>query len=53
MEAEKKKDFDAVNFMREQRDRLNTELINMSKKEIIAYFKKIRLESKVKPGAQL
>lgn len=49
MEAKKKKDFDAVKFMREQRDKLSAELNKMSKKEIIAYFKKIRSESKIKP----
>lgn len=51
MKTEKEKDFDAVKFMREQRDKLSAELSIMSKEEIIAYFKKIRLQSSVKPSA--
>ncbi len=37
--------------MREQRDELSEELSRMTKEEIIAYFKKIRSESKIKPSA--
>jgi len=33
------KKFDAVQFMRQQRDRLNEILLPMSKEEIVAYFK--------------
>lgn len=51
METKNKKDFDAVKFMREQRDKLSAELNKMSKEEIIAYFKKIRSQSRVKPSA--
>lgn len=51
METKKKKSFDAIKFTREQRDKLSAELNKMSKKEIIAYFKKIRLQSDIKPGA--
>lgn len=50
MKTKVKKDFDAVKFMREQRDKMSEELSKMTKKEIIAYFKKIRRESKIKPG---
>jgi len=32
METKKKKDFDAVKYMREQRDKLSAELNEMSKK---------------------
>jgi hypothetical protein len=43
------KDFDAVKFMRDQRDRLSALLADMSTSEIIAYFKKIKEESNIKP----
>ncbi len=43
------KDFDAVKFMRDQRDRLSALLAGMSTSEIITYFKKIKEESNVKP----
>lgn len=45
------KEFDAVKFMRDQRDRLGDLLSGMSTTEILAYFKKIKEESKVKPCA--
>lgn len=51
METKIKKDFDAVQYMREQRDKLSAELSKMTKEEIIAYFKKVRLESRIKPSA--
>jgi hypothetical protein len=50
METKIKKGFDAVKFAREQKDKLSAELAKMTKAQIIAYFKKVRLESKVKPG---
>jgi hypothetical protein len=46
-----KKQFDAVQFMREQRDKLSEKLTRMSKEEIVEYFKKIKLESQIKPCA--
>lgn len=51
MKTKTKKGFDAVKYMREQRNKLSAELNKMSKEEIIAYFKKIRSESHVKPSA--
>ena len=45
------KQFDAVNFMREQRDNLNKKLSKMTKEEILAYFKKRKTELSVKPSA--
>ena len=51
METKVEKDFDAVQFAREQKDRLSAELAEMTKEEIVAYFKKVRSESKVKPNA--
>ena len=34
-----KKEFDAVRFMREQRDRISAEICNMTKEQILEYFK--------------
>ncbi|WP_445159376.1 hypothetical protein [Mesohalobacter salilacus] len=51
METKTKKDFDAVKFARDQKDKLSEILSKMSKQEIVAYFKKIRLESRIKPSA--
>lgn len=45
------KKFDAVNYMREQREKLNQKLPKMTKKEIVEYFKQKKKESTVKPGA--
>ena len=46
-----KKTFDAVKFMREQRDKLSKILSKMTKEEIVEYFKKIKLENSIKPCA--
>ncbi len=51
METKTKKDFDAVKFARDQKDNLSEILSKMSKEEIVAYFKKIRLESRIKPSS--
>jgi hypothetical protein len=51
METKKKKGFDAVKFARVQKDKLSAELSKMTNAEIIDYFKKIRLESRIKPSA--
>lgn len=51
METKIKKDFDAVQFAREQKDKLSKKLTKMTKEEIIAFFKKVRTESRVKPSA--
>ncbi|MBP6625129.1 MAG: hypothetical protein KA198_08145 [Chitinophagaceae bacterium] len=45
------KQFDAVKFMRQQREKLSEKLSKMTKKEIVEYFKKRKLESHVKPIA--
>jgi hypothetical protein len=50
MKTKIKKEFDAVKFMRQQRDKLSAELAKMTKEEIVAYFKKIKLESQLKPS---
>jgi hypothetical protein len=51
METTIKKTFDAVKFMREQRQRLSEKLSKMTKEEIIEYFRKKKLENSVKPCA--
>lgn len=51
METNTKNGFDAVKFAREQKDKLSDILSKMTKEEIIAYFKKVRLESQIKPSA--
>ncbi|SUJ00983.1 Uncharacterised protein [Sphingobacterium spiritivorum] len=45
------KQFDAVKYMREQREQLSDKLSKMSKAEIIEYFRKKKSESKIKPDA--
>ncbi len=49
MKTKAKKEFDAVQFMREQRQILSSKLAVMTKAEIVEYFKKKRIESGVKP----
>jgi hypothetical protein len=46
-----KKEFDAVKFMRLQRDKLSEKLAKMSKEEIIAYFKQVKSKTTIKPCA--
>ncbi len=45
------KEFDAVQFMREQRQSLSEILIKMSKEEIVAYFKSKSMSNQVRPSA--
>ena len=44
-----KKEFDAVLFMREQRDRLSEMLSKMTNAEIVEYFRKKELAATVRP----
>lgn len=44
------KTFDAVQFMRQQRDKLSEKLSKMTKKEILDYFEKKKKLATVKPG---
>ena len=46
-----KKTFDAVKFMRDQREKLSLKLSKMTKEEIIEYFRKKKFENSVKPCA--
>ncbi len=43
------KTFDAVNFMRQQRDLLSEKLSKMTKEEILEYFKKRKTQTTIKP----
>ena len=45
------KQFDAVSFMRQQRDNLSDRLSKMTKAEILDYFKKRKVEMTIKPSA--
>ena len=51
MKTTTEKSFDAVKFMREQRAVLSETLSKMTKEEIVAYFKRKKLENKIKPSA--
>jgi hypothetical protein len=45
------KQFDAVNFMRQQRDKLSEKLSKMTKEEILEYFNHSKTETTIKPCA--
>lgn len=45
------KEFDAVKFMREQREKLSEKLTKMTKDEIVAYFKQVKSKTTIKPCA--
>ena len=45
-----RKKFDAVSYMREQRDRLSNKLAGLSKEEVVAYFLKQKLTGTTKTG---
>lgn len=45
------KEFDAVRYMRQQRNELSEKLAKMSNTEIVAYFKRGELKARVKPSA--
>ncbi len=51
MKTTAKKTFDAVKFMREQREKLSEKLSKMTKEEIVEYFRKKKLENSTKPSA--
>ena len=44
-----KEAFEAVTFMRKQRDRLSEMLSNMTTTEIVDYFRRKALETTIKP----
>jgi response regulator of citrate/malate metabolism len=45
------KTFDAVKYMRQQRDNLSKELVKMTREEIVEYFKKRKTQTSIKPCA--
>jgi len=45
------KEFDAVQFMRDQRNRISKDLNKLSPKEIIEYLKVSQTKGRVKPSA--
>jgi len=51
MKTKTKKTFDAVKFMREQRDKLSEKLSKMTNEEIVEYFNRKKLENSTKPSA--
>lgn len=48
---EEQKQFDAVKYMRQQREKLSEKLAKMTKEEIIDYFKRVKKQAEVKPCA--
>ena len=51
MKTTNEKTFDAVKFMRDQRDKLSEKLSKMTKEEIVEYFKLRILKNSTKPNA--
>ena len=47
------KTFDAVLFMREQRERLSKRLSKMTKKEVLEFFSKREKKGAVRPGGSV
>ena len=45
------KKFDAVKYMRQQRERLSEKLSKMNKEEILDYFRKQKIQTSIKPSA--
>jgi hypothetical protein len=45
------KTFNAVKFMRQQRDKLSEKLSKMTKEEILEYFKTRKTQTLIKPSA--
>ena len=45
------KTFDAVKFMRQERDKLSEKLSKMTREEIIDYFNKRKSQTTIKPSA--
>jgi len=45
------KTFDAVLYMRQQREKLSDKLSKMTRNEIVEYFKKRRAQSIIRPSA--
>lgn len=50
-EKNTKKTFDAVKFMRGQRDRISKDIMNLSPEEIVKYFEQKKSKKQIKPSA--
>ncbi len=51
MKTKNKQDFDAVKYMRQQRQKLSNKLSKMTPKEIVEYFRRKRFVEGIKPSA--
>lgn len=51
MKTTNEKQFDAVAYMRQQREKLSSKLAKMNKAEIVDYFRQKQKKSTVKPSA--
>jgi len=46
------KDFDAVGFMRQTRDKISSEIADLSNEQILMYFSKHRPKDRIIPNAK-
>ena len=47
----KTKEFDAVGYMRQIRDKISNDIADLSKEQIVEYFKKNRPKERIMPNA--
>jgi hypothetical protein len=47
----KTKEFDAVGYMRQIRDKISNDIADLSKEQIVEYFKKNRPKERIMPSA--
>ncbi len=51
MKTKETKDFDAVKFMRQVRDKISNDIADLSKEQIVEYFKSKRRKERIIPCA--
>lgn len=51
MKTTTEKKFDAVKYMREQREKITEKMSKMTKAEIVEYFRQKKLQASTKPSA--
>ncbi len=51
MKTTTEKKFDAVKYMRQQRDKLSEKLSKMTKREVVEYFKEQKSKTAIRPSA--
>lgn len=51
MKTKTEKQFDAVQFMRQQREKLSEKMSKMTNSEIVEYFRQKKLQAPTKPSA--